>query len=95
MKNWKPIHKKNLECLANEIYKFLHGLFPPIMNVIFEIKVNIYNLRNFQSLCPTCKTTVKFGTERVTYRGPQIWNLIPDDIKYVSSLENFKREIKK
>ena len=65
------------------------------MNVIFEIRVNIYNLRNFRSLCPTCKTTVKFGTERVTYRGPQIWNLIPDDIKYVSSPENFKREIKK
>ena len=24
------------------------------------------------------KTTVRFGTEMVTYKGPQIWNQIPD-----------------
>ena len=24
---------------------------------------------------------MRFGTKTVTYRGPQIWNLIPDDIK--------------
>ena len=33
----------------------------------------------------TCETIVRLGTETVTYRGPQIWNLIPDDIKNVSS----------
>ena len=37
---------------------------------------------------------MKFGTEIITYRSPQVWNLTPGNIKDVTSLENFKREIK-
>ena len=65
------------------------------MNYIFKVGGRICNLRNFQSLYSTCKKTVRFGTETITYRGPQIRNLIPDNIKNAPSLENFKREIKK
>ena len=46
---------------------------------------NICSHRNFQSLYSTCETIVRFGTETATFRGPQIWNLIPHDIKNVSS----------
>ena len=31
----KTIHQNNLQCLAKEIYKFLNGLSPPIMNGAF------------------------------------------------------------
>ena len=40
MTNEKTIYIKNLECLAKEIFKFLHGLSPPIMNDIFEVRCN-------------------------------------------------------
>ena len=40
----KPYIEKDLEYLAKEINTFLHGLSSPIMNGIFEVKVNIYNL---------------------------------------------------
>ena len=73
------------ECLAKESYKFMHGLSLPIMNDIFKVRDNIYNRRNFQSFYSTRKKTVRFGTETVTSRGRWIWNLIPDNIKNVSS----------
>ena len=36
----KTIHQNNLECLAKEIYKFLNGLSPPIINGAFMIRNN-------------------------------------------------------
>ena len=91
----KTIHQNNLESLAKEIYKFLNGLSPPIMNGAFMIRNNNYNLRNFQCLYSTNKRTVKYGTETVTYRGPQIWNLVPEKTKNASSFDIFKKEIGK
>ena len=38
---------------------------------------------------------MKFYTETEAYRGPEIWNLIPDNVKNAPSLEIFKKEIKK
>ena len=91
----KTIHQNNLGSLAKKIYKFLNGLSPPIMNGAFMIRNNKYNLRNFQCLYSTNKRTVKYGTETVTYRGPQIWNLVPEKTKYASSFDIFKKEIRK
>ena len=36
----KTIQQNNLECLAKEIYKFLNGLSPPIINGAFMIRNN-------------------------------------------------------
>ena len=37
--------------------------------------------------------TVNYGIETLRYRGPIVWNLIPDEIKKSKSLESFKSEI--
>ena len=50
---------------------------------------------NFQCLHFTNKRTVKYGTETVTYRGPQIWNLVPKKTKNASCFDIFKKEIGK
>ena len=71
----------------------LNGLSPPIMNDAFMIRNNNYNLRNFQCLYSTNKRTVKYGTETVTYRGPKIWNLVPEKTKSVSSFDTLKRKL--
>ena len=81
--------------LAKEIVKFLHGLSSPVMRQIFKKKDTIRNLRNFPSLYSGSKNSVKFTTETIMYRGPQIWNLIHNNIKNVFSLENIIRVIKK
>ena len=91
----KTIYQNNLESLAKEIYKFLNGLSPPIMHDAFMIRNIKYNQRNFQCLYFTNKRTAKYGTETVTYRGPQIWNLVPEKTKNASFFDIFKKEILK
>ena len=34
------------------------------------------------------------GLETISYRAPQLWNLVPTDIKDVLSLSKFKKKIK-
>ena len=53
--------KKNLECLAIEIYRFLRVFSPPILKDISEVRANFS--RNFQSLYSFAKKTVTFETE--------------------------------
>ena len=45
MTNEKTIHKK-VKLTGKGHHKFLHSLSPPIMNNIFEVRVNINNLKN-------------------------------------------------
>ena len=91
----KSIHQKNIESLAIEIYKFQAGLTPPIMCDLFVTRENNYNLRYFQELESSLKRTVNFGTETISYRGPQIWNLIPERLRALQTVNKFKKEIKK
>ena len=77
----KSIHQKNIKSLVIQIYKFQAGLTPPIMSDLFVTKDNNYNLRNFQELKSLHKRTVDLGTETISYRGPQKWNLIPEGLE--------------
>ena len=78
-----------------EIYRFLNGLSSPIMDDIFRLRENRYNLRNFRLLeCHNVKTSI-YGTETVTYKSSQLWNLVPPEIKNKDSLAHFKYGIKK
>ena len=77
--------------MAKEIYKFLHGLSPPTMKDILKVRGNI---NDALETLHRAKNIVRLGAEKITYRGCQIWNISPDNIKHVSSLENLKRRIK-
>ena len=79
--NLKTIHQKNLEFLAIEIYRFKNGLSSPVMNDIFFSRQNIYNLQKFRERSTSIKNNVKFGMETISCGGPQLWNLIPKNIK--------------
>ena len=89
----KKIHQNNLKSYAKEIYKFLNGLPPPIMHAAFMIRNNKYNLRKFQFLHSTNKRTAKYRTENFTYRGPQIWNLVRQNLKIRLLFEFLKRKL--
>ena len=64
----RKLYIKKLKCFVKEIYKFFHGLSPPRINDVFQIRGNIYHLRNFQALYSSNKKTVKFGAEAVNKR---------------------------
>ena len=51
-------------------------------------------MRGFSRIFDRKKRTVYYGLETLIYRSPQLWSLVPENIKEVESLEIFKREIK-
>ena len=54
------IHHKNIQSLAIEIYKFVNGLSPEIINSVFHLKENSrYSLRNVYELYSRTPRTVK------------------------------------
>ena len=38
--------------------------------------------------------TVYYGTETISFRGPKIWALVPEDIRASNTIEEFKSKIK-
>ena len=89
------VHHKNIQVLAREIYKTVNGLAPTIMNSIFEIKNIESNLRNKNNFKSRRIDSVRCGIDSLTYLGPKIWNIVPEDIKKSKSLNFFKTKIKK
>ena len=86
------IHMRNIQAIAIELCKVVHNLSPKMMNQIFVIKESKYPSKCiFQT--NNIRTT-KYGLESLKYLGPKIWELIPEEIKNISSLELFKRKIK-
>ena len=57
------------------------------MSDLFVKRGNRYNLRNFQALEISHKRTVVFGTGTISYRGPQIWNLILEKSRTLLALK--------
>ena len=88
------IHSKNIQTLLIEVYMNLNGLSPPITSVLFTIRDNIYNLRNFRELYCEKKKTIRYGTETVTFKATQLWKLLPCDIKNSPTLIEFKDRTK-
>ena len=78
------------------MYKVVNSGSPEIIKEIFKIrKEKRYNFRHqntFKCLIVNC---VYNDTERVLPLGPQIWELIPTEIKEFISLNGFTKAIKK
>ena len=92
--NSVTIHHKNLQVLATENFKFIHGYLPSVMENIFKLNDNQYNLRSGLSLQSRNMKTVKYGENSISYLAPKIWNLVPENIKSCPTVESFKNKIK-
>ena len=95
MSNETTIHLKNKNILMTEIYNFLNNFSPPIMNDIFQKQENHYSLRNPRSLVSKQKFTTTYGIDTISFRGPQIWQDLPQEIRNSDSLNLFKSNIKR
>ena len=84
------------EDLAIEIYKFVNGLSPEIMNSVFNFeKNNRYSLRNVYEPYSRNARTVKYGNETISYLMPKIWSIVPQTIKETTPVHSFKKKKKK
>ena len=61
---------------------------------MFEPKLSSYNTRRDNIVHTRAVKSVYNGTETISFRAQKTWNTIPNDIKNVTSLNEFKTKIK-
>ena len=89
------IHYQNMRQLATEMFKVSKALCPEIVKGLFQFSNEIsYNLRQRSQFHIPPVRTVFSGTESIKFLGPKVWELIPDEMKELESLWEFKRAIK-
>ena len=77
-----------------EVYKYLNGHSPDIMNDIFKLRENTYNLRNFHIFQTENPCSLKYGVDAILYQSAQLWQQVPIDIRETTSLALFKNYMK-
>ena len=93
--NSVPIHQKNLQKLAIEMFKTYTGMVHQIMNEVFLRNYTLnYNLRRHPEFPLRVINTVHYGSESLSVLGPKIWEMLPVDLKDSDSLDSFKSGIK-
>ena len=86
------IHHKNIQTLNTKVFKVVNNICPPTMKTFFDFRENRYKMREFQEMRQQKVRTARYGLETAVYRAPQLWSLVPADLK---SLTNpFKSEIR-
>ena len=70
-----------------EMFKITNELALLIMSSMFERRNESYNVRNFQEFLTERKRTVHYVLETLSSRSPQLWSLLPENIKEVESLK--------
>ena len=75
-------HQRNLQILAIEMFKVSNGLSPVLMNDIFTLRgEQTYNLRKLSQFYRPKVNSVYNGTESVSFLGPIVWDLVPNELK--------------
>ena len=88
------IHHKNIQVLATEIYKAINNLSSSLMSELFDKTESRYNLRKEKKIATCSIRTTKYGLNSISYLGPKIWDLVPNEIKRCDNLISFKQKIK-
>ena len=89
------VHHRNIQSLAIEVYKFTRGISVKLMEDIFISRA--YNgpiLRtNLDLEIPPVNTVYK-GDDSLRHLGPLIWQIVPENLRNLNSLQSFKEGIK-
>ena len=92
--NSVTIHQKNLQNLAIEMFKLKHNLGPEITTEVFRLKTRSFNTRHKSEFQRRNVKTVIYRSETLSSLGPQIWDLIPIELRNLTSLNAFKSKTK-
>ena len=88
------VHESNIHKLLIEMYKSINYLSPSIMKIFFDWKNTPYDLRSKRLLNLPETNTSRYGTEALCFKGSLIWNTVPNKIKNIDNIEDFKKHIK-
>ena len=88
------IHHRNIQYVAIEMYKVVHGMAPSIMIEIFGERREIPTRSGITYTKPKVNT-VYMGENSLRVYGPIVWdNMLPEKFKSCTSLTHFKNSIK-
>ena len=90
------IHHRNIQAPATEFYKIKNGLSLELFTEIFARETGShYNLRRCNDFRIPSTRTVYHGIESISFLGTKTWNILPNEIKQQTSLNSFKKSVKK
>ena len=75
-----PVHIKNLQVLATEMFKVYRNISLSIVRQFFLSRNNDYNLRQFSQFELPNVRSVFCGRERILFLSPQIWIIVPNEL---------------
>ena len=87
-------HQQCKNYLMIEAYNYLNGHSPDIMDDIFKLRKNMYNLRNFHIFQTENPRSLKSGLDAIPCRVSQLWQQVPTDIREAASQAFFQNRIK-
>ena len=88
------IHYRNIQTLANAVFKVLNDISPPIMNEVSQVKPSApYSLRHRNELSIKSSKMVTYGTESVSFLTSKILSIVYQE--NFKSLDSFKKGISK
>ena len=76
-----PIHNRNLQILATEMFKVYNNIAPPIITEIFNKRNPNYQLRHASHFSIPPVRSVYNGTESLSFLGPKIWDIVITELK--------------
>ena len=74
-------HVRNLQVLI----KLKNSIAPKIISGIFKLSSPTYNLGNKRDFVSNHMKTLYIGTESFSSLGPKLWDLLPQDLKTLTS----------
>ena len=88
------VHIRNLQILAKKMFIVRGDLSPAIFKELFTKRTLNYELRHPSQFTIPRVESVYNGSKRITCIGLKIWNMIPSELKEMSSISSFKKAIK-
>ena len=80
--------------LATEMFKVYRNISSPIFSEIFHRRDINYNLRiNSNFAMPDVRFVFR-GSQSISYLGPKVWDIVPLELKELTSVAAFKKGFK-
>ena len=92
---WQPLMNAHKLKLTSLMYSVYHGLAPKSICDLFHKTVpRRYHSRRAEGF-NVPKYNYSIGRTSLSYRGPTVWNILPESYKLIDSYASFKQKIKK
>ena len=96
--NWLPVPQRIDYKILLLTFKALHGLAPQYLSELIKLETNSSSMTtrntNTNRLDPPKTRTKTFGDRAFASAAPALWNSLPQKVRFIDKIEQFKNEIK-